>query len=289
MFQSSVIESTPLTESPLLEASHISPASDSKIQKRWIAVLLSSIFPGTGHFLLRRKRLGFIFLASFLLLVCLYWPVRTPVRYVSLILTILGSFVIFLAAGWSALFGRSAVSARPSRWYLALAIPAALVGVTVFNTLALRAAGFGRYEIPATSMETTIVAGDNLIADQRYYRSRTPQPFEIVIFKRNNTLLVKRIVAMGGSTIEGRNGIVIVDGHVLDEPYVQHLGPSRGDLNNFGPVAVPNGKLFVLGDNRDVSFDSRQPEFGLVDLRAVVAKPLYIIRPKSSRVGMRLP
>ena len=285
-----MIEFNPSAGSSILEpANPTSPSSNPKPQRRLIAVFVSSAIPGTGHFLLGRRRSGIVFFASFLLLVALYWPIRAPLRYVPLILMILGSLAIFIAFGWSALLGRAPAVARPSRWYLALAIPATLVGAGVFNNVALRAAGFGHYTIPAKSMETTIVSGDNLIADQRYYRSRTPRPSEIVVFRRNNTLLVKRVVAAGGSTIEGRNGIILVDGHAVDEPYVQHSGPSRDYLNNFGPVTVPDGKLFVLGDNRDVSFDGRVPEFGLVDLKAVVAKPLYIIRPESSRVGMRLP
>jgi len=84
---------------------------------------------------------------------------------------------------------------------------------------------------------------------------------------------------------------VYVNGAQLNEPYAHH----RPDMqsfetwqNDFGPVTIPRGRIFVMGDNRDLSLDSRSPDVGPVDVKDVVAKPLYVVvyrpgyRPESA-------
>jgi signal peptidase I len=78
----------------------------------------------------------------------------------------------------------------------------------------------------------------------------------------------------------------VVNGSAVDEPYVQHRGDAPTWMNNFGPFTVPAGELFVLGDNRDISLDSRSPEFGLVAVDSVVGWPLYVFG--SDRPGKRI-
>jgi signal peptidase I len=74
------------------------------------------------------------------------------------------------------------------------------------------------------------------------------------------------------------------NGEGQHEPYVQHVGPQRPDgMNDFGPVAIPSGKCFVMGDSRDISLDSRSPRFGLVENGSIVGKPWYVFG--SDRVG----
>ena len=114
--------------------------------------------------------------------------------------------------------------------------------------------------------------------------ARLPERREVIVFLRNHIFYVKRAVALNGDSIQGKRGIISVNGEELHEPYVQHVGPQWPDgINNFGPVAIPSGKCFVMGDNRDISLDSRSPEFGLVENGSIVGQPLYVFG--SDRVG----
>ena len=85
-------------------------------------------------------------------------------------------------------------------------------------------------------------------------------------------------------TIDGRSGVVIVNGIELSEPYVQHNGNPMPLQTDFGPIVVPAGKLFVMDDKRDISYDSSIPGFGLVDVTDVLGKPLYSYAPRRDTV-----
>jgi signal peptidase I len=136
-------------------------------------------------------------------------------------------------------------------------------------------------------MEKTILKGDQIVADMRYYLARLPSRGEVIIFEKKGTFFVKRVIAIGGDTIQGRSETVLINGQTIDEPYVQHTSrwPSSWAVD-FGPINVPNGKYFVMGDNRDVSLDSRSVEFGVVDKSLVAGKPLYVLG--SDRTGKAL-
>lgn len=132
------------------------------------------------------------------------------------------------------------------------------------------------------------MTGDEFLADMHAYHPNYPQHGNIVLLAAPNepgVIVVKRAIAIPGDTIRGVAGQVYLDGHVLNEPYVQHVGGAPEELMNFGPIHVPPHKLFVMGDNRDVSLDSRMAVFGLVDDSAVVGKALYIMRSAHDRTG----
>ena len=152
----------------------------------------------------------------------------------------------------------------------------------------LRSAGVRPFGVPSSGMEPTILRGDHIVVDVRQYRTRAPQRRDIAVFYKGNLFHVKRIVALGGDSIQGREGTVFVNGTPLRELYIQHLGNAPGGLNEFGPVNVPLGKLFVIGDNRDVSFDSRMAEFGLVDEKDLTGRALYVIDSRARREGDEL-
>jgi len=134
-------------------------------------------------------------------------------------------------------------------------------------------------------MNETLDLGDRFMADRWYYRQRSPERGNLVVI-RTTALVVKRVIAVAGDTIESREGVVSVNQKELDEPYVQHTGGAEPRMQTFGPITVPSGKLFLMGDNRDVSYDSRS--LGALDAGLVVAKPLYIYGFNRRRRGKML-
>lgn len=118
----------------------------------------------------------------------------------------------------------------------------------------------GRIYIVSASMEPTLKINDKFWVNKLVYLIRTPKHGEIVVFKSpvEDIYEVKRVIAVAGDTIEIINKIVYINKTKLEEPYIQH---TRGDElledDNFGPFVVPSDSMFVLGDNRDESKDSR--------------------------------
>lgn len=117
--------------------------------------------------------------------------------------------------------------------------------------------------IPSGSMEQTIMTGDRIVAFRLSYVFNEPQRNHIVIFPYPDSprqeLFVKRIVGMPGETITIRGGIVYVNSQYgsevhLYEPFINPVDTPWGD---FGPVTIPEGAFFVMGDNRNNSLDSR--------------------------------
>ncbi len=240
---------------------------------------MSAIVPGAGQLFLGQRRKGVILLLIFAALLVGFWPLRLLRFYAGLVLLSCGWIVLYFYAACSAQLARSdQTGLRPSRSWLVAVLPVTALTLGLLGRGATLASGFRSFIMPSTSMEKTILRGDQLLADMRYYHSRRPSRREVIIFLREDgTFYVKRTIALGGDSIQGKDNAIFVNGQEQDEPYVEHIGQQNPDwFNNFGPVTIPKGKYFVLGDNRDVSFDSRATEFGLVDEGSIVGKPLYM-------------
>ena len=178
---------------------------------------------------------------------------------------------------------------------------AAGILLPVAIALLVRATLVQAYHIPSGSMENTLFPGDFVLAEKvsfgptlpgrlpgisasipsvRVPGIRHPHRGEVVIFQHPEDPavdLIKRVVATAGQIVEVRDKVLYVDGQeVLSPPGSKHADPrlQSGNRDNFGPYVVPPEHLFVMGDNRDNSFDSRF--FGAVPLGMVRARPLAI-------------
>jgi len=163
----------------------------------------------------------------------------------------------------------------------------------ILAVLLVRALVIEAFRIPSTSMLPTLRPGDYILTNKLRYGVRipfargwfpayaSPRPGDVIVFKRPNERsdFVKRVVAVAGELVEIRAKRVFVDEKFRDVPSAYFVG-GKGSWNppaapeNFGPVRVPPGRLFVMGDNRDRSYDSRL--WGFVDVDAVVGKASLI-------------
>ena len=159
-----------------------------------------------------------------------------------------------------------------------------MVVLVIAMAWAMRTFIFGAYEIPSGSMETTIMTDDRVFAEKISYYFGDPEQGDIVTFEDPEVAgrtLIKRIIAVGGQTVDLIDGAVYVDGVKLDEPYTNGL-PSDPLLPAFGvdieyPYTVPDGCLWVMGDNRTKSSDSRY--FGAVPVSSVTGKAVFTYWP----------
>ena len=131
------------------------------------------------------------------------------------------------------------------------------------------------FQVEQYSMEPNLLPHDRVLVNKFIYRFRPPRPGEIVVLhppsdpSRN---YIKRVVAVAGQRVEIRDGAVYVDSRPLREPYLR--APTGGD---YGPESVPARDIFVLGDNRGNSEDSRA--FGFVPMRNIVGEAIVIYWP----------
>ncbi len=137
-------------------------------------------------------------------------------------------------------------------------------------------------DVSGDSMNPTLLNGDKLVVSDVFYK---PKQGDIVIFRKDEykaEALVKRVIATEGQTIEidFDRGRVYVDGERLDEPYIAE--PTHNQLDFQGPQTVPEGCVFVMGDNRNASSDSRRAQIGMVDERLIVGKVLLRVFPFDS-------
>jgi signal peptidase I len=152
---------------------------------------------------------------------------------------------------------------------LALAVAAVVAAVVIylvnpFHTPSLdpraRVLGFMVFRVPSENMAPTIPRGKTIWIDVANLRNRDPRVGEIVVFRwpvDPSVHFVKRVIATGGSTFEMHNGLVSLEGHPLEEPYLPKT-PLMPDTNDeVAPTRIPDGEFFVLGDNRGNSLDSR--------------------------------
>jgi len=132
--------------------------------------------------------------------------------------------------------------------------------------------------VEGRSMVPTLYHADRLVSSRIAY---TPTQGDVVVVTLpgvHRAPMVKRIIAIGGQVIDiNELGIVYVDGAALEEPYIS--GPDFGNSDMWFPQTVPEGYVFILGDNRVNSLDSRSSQIGMVDERFILGRVLYRILP----------
>ena len=158
-----------------------------------------------------------------------------------------------------------------------LVIGGALLVALIIKTFLLQA-----FYIPSRSMEPTLRIGDRVLVNKMSYRLHDIHRGDIVVFERppgeatgEIKDLIKRVIGLPGDTLEAVDGKVIVNGHVLEEPYL----PEGTFTDTLPPTRVEEGHVFVMGDNRGDSRDSRF--FGAIDTDLIVGRAFVRVWPFS--------
>jgi signal peptidase I len=278
-------------------------------RKPWIAAALSLVTPGLGHLYVGRVRRAvsffvLIWLVGLLAIVLLLVLPPSAILLAAIALACVGVVVWITADAWQSAMavGDHYTLRSYNRWYIYVIIVFAVgfLFQPIFQSI-VEANLAKAYVVPSASMEPTILPGDFLVVSKLPGARRDLTRGDLAVFRSVDAakrMQVKRIVGLPSDTIRMQDGVLFVNGQAVPEPYVQ-----RPDLHNdyydpafdwqrqyvtgldlpasyhptrdtWGPLVVPDGHYFILGDNRDHASDSRY--WGFLPHKNVQGRPAII-------------
>jgi len=180
-----------------------------------------------------------------------------------------------------------------------------MIAMTVLVAFGVRNYAIQMFYIPSPSMEPTLCGGansepdtgcdgrnDRILVNKVSYKLHDVERDDIVVFAKppglldvNDKDLVKRVVGIPGDVVNYENNELYVNGEKQNEPFVRALCRDRSQQGTNGPVTVPQGQVFVMGDNRCNSHDSRFADIGTIPVSSIVGKVFMIAWPVA-RVGL---
>jgi len=264
----------------------------------WVAAVLSVLFPGLGHLYVWQPRsaaIAWICVAAASAVVVLAFVAAPHVSVIGLAIAALAvTYGAAVVHAWRSA-QRSRGRERPARSVLLVLLAVVYVGSTIVSSALQRwvqryvVVGF---RIPADSMKPTIIAGDYLFVTPRRRPTLTHE--EIVAYQWSDVRYLKRIAGLAGDTLSMRDQRLYRNGVPIEEPYAIHVDSGRPETATWGPVVVPAERVFVMGDNRNASLDSRH--MGFIEEHNVIGHALRIYFSRDpetgtihwSRIGRRL-
>jgi signal peptidase I len=252
------------------------------------AALLSALLPGAGQLVTGRYVQGLVLLGLWGLWIAAFEVWRFPVSYWRWVLLLLSGVAITTASAFRALRAKSGGMRQVPTYLMTLLLLIAILSAAVWQYGAMRAAGFRFLYVGSGWMGMTISEGDRYVGDMRAYRHAPPQRGDMVLLPTRGEpgpLAIKRVIAIPGDTIYSRDGQVYLNGKALNEPYLDAPGVLIPSIENFAPLTVPPGEVFVMGDGRDGRIDPEAMWIGLVPDSQIEGKPLFIFDSVADREG----
>jgi signal peptidase I len=260
------------------------PQARSGIPQPWLALLLSLFIPGFGQIYNGQILRAFVFSIG-LDLACFGAVVAGfPSTFLGIIALVSFSLAVYLGIAADAYLNareRSSnrIQVKRSSVVLYGAFAAALYLLGVFGMTVGQSYFYQAYKIPSGAMEPTLLVGDDIMVDKG---NRTAHRGDVIVFEFPPDPakdFVKRVTGVAGDTVAVKDGRLWVNGRPTGDPHARFELPDKerspiSPRDNFGPITVPPGHVFVLGDNRDRSYDSRY--WGFVGNTAIKGRVLYI-------------
>jgi signal peptidase I len=235
----------------------------------WVAALLTVLTPGLGHIYIGQARRGvtlfFLVIIADTLLVFALMGVLARFWMFAISLGLLLGLWLYIIIDASTRAYRMSEHPRRSynTWqvYAAAFLLAWVITAVPFSyaTLAKSSGQLGYFRATAASMAPTLQTGEYFLADATFYRGRQPSRGEVAVYvhpKQPDLHYIKRIIAVEGDRVAIKGGRAVVNGVAIEEPYV-NVGAPDAAFANMVEIRVPPAHVFVLGDNRANSVDSR--------------------------------
>jgi signal peptidase I len=267
------------------------------IQKRrmWLSPLLSLVTPGLGQLYNAQWKKACIFFVIYIGIALSI--TKLFVQFSGLFLwgcLIIGFYLFMIGdAMYTSWKLRTITLTRYNRWYIYGII---WIGHIILSNIAMQhLIPFHAYKISSKGMLSTIQVGDRIIIDKTHYRHTFPAREDIIVFRYpadRSRIFIQRVIGLSDETLEIRDKNVMINTIPIQENYIQHIDkqilPQQSNpRDNLPPTKIPSRAVFVMGDNRDSSLDSRF--WGFLDIQDIQGKVLYIYWSQDrTRIGRQV-
>jgi signal peptidase I len=276
-----------------LQAPNVAPQSslgsnaatlETRPRRVGVAVVLSLLIPGWGQIYNGQFRKALWIRGGWVIAGLCAAAVGLPATFFGLLALLLANVVFYMLIAVEAVVCAQRFSLEPrrftpNRWYAYLGFVAIVSVLSLSSTLVSQRFFFQVYKIPSSAMEPTLLTGDHIMVDKR---ARIPHRGDVIVFvfpPDPTKDFLKRVIGIPGDTVQIKAGRLYLDGQEVPDSHAHfEIAPQdrlkSSERDYFGPLKIPPAKYFVMGDNRDRSYDSRY--WGLVDEDQVKGRVLYI-------------
>ncbi len=257
----------------------------NKPRKLWVSILFTFLSIGLGHIYSGYAKRGIVLcIGQYLLLIFCYFIILAfpSIIFLLLFLTLILAYFIFCLVDIIKFSKNNSLNYKPkkyNKWYLYVLFLIVLFFIPQpMNSETIKENIIQAYKIPAGSLKPTLLIGDHIFVKTDFTSKSDVIKGDLIVFpfpEDPSKDFIKRVVAIGGDTIEIINKAVFINNKHINEPYIIHIDSNTiSKRDNIELTKIPKGSFFVMGDNRDNSYDSRF--WGLVEASGVKGKASII-------------